>query len=149
MNQESLRPSYVSRGEEERIRAEALLVHETGQSRALLVYGPVAMALLYARGMYAERLRSTVLDTVVPIGGTLSVAAMGLALLDIYAGGANLAPAVFVHAWALSVSFVGLGRLALVVAQRSARLRGVVISQAYPCRPYRQHLRRGRSCARA
>ena len=40
MDPESLRPSYVSRGEEERIRAEALLVRETGQSRALLVYGP-------------------------------------------------------------------------------------------------------------
>lgn len=40
MNPDSLRPDYVSRGEEERIRAEALLVRETGQSRALLVYGP-------------------------------------------------------------------------------------------------------------
>lgn len=40
MNPDSLRPDYVPRGEEERIRAEALLVRETGQSRALLVYGP-------------------------------------------------------------------------------------------------------------
>lgn len=91
----------------------------------LLVFGPVAMGLLYARGMYAERLRSTVLDSVVPVGGSLSVAAMALALLDIYLGGANLEPAVFVHAWLLSVAFVGLGRVALLFAQRSARVRGV------------------------
>jgi tetratricopeptide (TPR) repeat protein len=40
VNPDSLRPDYVPRGEEERIRAEALLVRESGQSRALLVYGP-------------------------------------------------------------------------------------------------------------
>jgi tetratricopeptide (TPR) repeat protein len=37
---ESLGPEYVSRSEENRIRVEALLVRESGQSRALLVYGP-------------------------------------------------------------------------------------------------------------
>jgi tetratricopeptide (TPR) repeat protein len=36
---ENFHPEYVSRGEEERIRAEAALVRETGQSRALLIYG--------------------------------------------------------------------------------------------------------------
>jgi tetratricopeptide (TPR) repeat protein len=34
------RPGYVPRGEEQVIRAEATRVRETGQSRALLVYGP-------------------------------------------------------------------------------------------------------------
>jgi exopolysaccharide biosynthesis polyprenyl glycosylphosphotransferase len=90
----------------------------------LLVFGPVAMGLLYARGMYAERLRGTVLDAVVPVGGALSVAAMALALIDIYAGGSDLEPAVFVHAWVLSMVCVGLGRMALLVARRSARVRG-------------------------
>jgi exopolysaccharide biosynthesis polyprenyl glycosylphosphotransferase len=91
----------------------------------LLVFGPVAMLLLHARGMYAERLRSTVLDAVVPVGGALSVAAMALALVDIYAGGADLAPAVFVHVWGLALVCVGLGRLVLLVARRAARVRGV------------------------
>lgn len=91
----------------------------------LLVFGPVAMALLAARGMYESRLRGTVLDSVVPVGGSLSVAAMALALIDIYVGGANLAPAVFVHAWTLSLAFVGLGRVVLLFAQRRARVRGV------------------------
>jgi hypothetical protein len=40
VNPEILRQSYVPRREEDRIRAEALLVRETGQSRAILVYGP-------------------------------------------------------------------------------------------------------------
>lgn len=39
MDPENFNPGYVSRGEEEVIRAEAAWVRETGQSRALLVYG--------------------------------------------------------------------------------------------------------------
>jgi len=40
MEPENFHPGYVPRGEEEVIRAEAARVRETGQSRALLVYGP-------------------------------------------------------------------------------------------------------------
>ena len=91
----------------------------------LVFFGPIAMGLLYARGMYREKLRATVLDSVVPVGGSLSVAAMALALIDIYAGVAEFAPAVFVHVWLLSVLLVGGGRIALLFMQRSARIRGV------------------------
>lgn len=91
----------------------------------LFFFLPIAMGLLFARGMYSQRLRSTVLDSVVPVAGSLSVAAMALALIDIYAGGAALDPAVFVHAWALALFFAGFGRIALVFAQRAARHRGL------------------------
>jgi len=40
MDPENFHPRYVPRGEEEVIRAEVARVQETGQSRALLVYGP-------------------------------------------------------------------------------------------------------------
>jgi energy-coupling factor transporter ATP-binding protein EcfA2 len=40
MDPENFHPGYVQRGAEDVIRAEAVRVRETGQSRALLVYGP-------------------------------------------------------------------------------------------------------------
>ena len=54
----------------------------------LLIFPPLVMLLLLIRGMYERRLRPTILDGVVPIAGSVSIAAMFVVVLQVYAGGA-------------------------------------------------------------
>jgi exopolysaccharide biosynthesis polyprenyl glycosylphosphotransferase len=96
-----------------------------GVAWPLLVMPPLAIALLYMRGMYAERLLPKVLDAMMPIGGALAIAVLGAALVDIYTGDDQMPPAVYVHLWVLSFLFIVVVRVAEVLSQRAARSRGL------------------------
>jgi len=91
----------------------------------LLPFPVVAMALLAARGMYSPGLRPTVLDGVVPIVGSISVAAMAAVVLGIYTVGPEAVTSPAAHMWGAAVAFVGFERVGLLMAQRIARARGL------------------------
>jgi exopolysaccharide biosynthesis polyprenyl glycosylphosphotransferase len=90
----------------------------------LLAMPPLVMLLLYLRGLYRTRLRAPVLDGLIPVLSAVSVAAMAVAMIGIYANGAI--PDHFVRTWLLAVGAVGSGRALLSIAQRWARARRLV-----------------------
>jgi exopolysaccharide biosynthesis polyprenyl glycosylphosphotransferase len=90
----------------------------------LLGMPPLVMLLFYLRGLYRTRLRAPVLDGVVPVLSAVSVAAMAVAMIGIYANGAI--PDHFVRTWLLAVATVGSGRALMSFAQRWARARRLV-----------------------
>jgi len=90
----------------------------------LLAMPPLVMILFYLRGMYRTRLRALVLDGLVPVLSAISVAAMAVAMIGIYANGTI--PDHFVRTWLLAVLAVGSGRALLSLLQRWARARRLV-----------------------
>jgi exopolysaccharide biosynthesis polyprenyl glycosylphosphotransferase len=94
------------------------------QGWPILFFAPLAMLLLALRGMYEQRLRATILDGVVPIVGSISIAAMAVVVVGVYLADGDNVPVVASHLWACSVAFVSTGRMAILLAQRTARLRG-------------------------
>ena len=84
----------------------------------------LVMILFYLRGLYRTRLRALVLDGLVPVLSAVSVAAMAVAMIGIYANGAI--PDHFVRTWLLAVLVVGGGRALLSLLQRWARARRLV-----------------------
>jgi len=94
------------------------------QRLPLLAMPPLVMMLFYLRGLYRTRLRAPVIDGVVPVLSAVSVAAMAVAMLGIYANG--IIPDHFVRTWLLALVAVGGGRAALSLAQRWARARRLV-----------------------
>src|SRR6516225_10293606 len=82
----------------------------------LLALPPLVMFLFYLRGLYRTRLRALILDGVVPVLSAVSVAAMAVAMIGIYANGAI--PDHFVRTWLFAVLAVGLGRALLSSTQR-------------------------------
>jgi exopolysaccharide biosynthesis polyprenyl glycosylphosphotransferase len=91
----------------------------------LTLFPLLVLALLLARGMYEPRRRPTVLDSVVPIAGSISIAAMAVVVIEAYAVPSQIVPAVVAHLWARAMITVGGLRAALVGAQRWARSRGL------------------------
>jgi hypothetical protein len=91
----------------------------------LLIFPPLVMLLLLIRGMYERRLRPTILDGVVPIAGSVSIAAMFIVVLQVYAGGAVSVSSVAAHLWATAMLGVGGARIGLLGIQRVARVRGL------------------------
>jgi exopolysaccharide biosynthesis polyprenyl glycosylphosphotransferase len=90
----------------------------------LLAMPPLVMVLFYLRGLYRTRLRAPVLDGVVPVLSAVSVAAMAVAMIGIYANGAI--PDHFVRTWLLAVATVGSARALLSFTQQWARARRLV-----------------------
>ncbi len=68
----------------------------------------LVMITLATRGMYARRLRPSILDGIAPILGAVSLATMAVAVAELYVFGEALAISVLVHAWALSAALVGV-----------------------------------------
>jgi exopolysaccharide biosynthesis polyprenyl glycosylphosphotransferase len=91
----------------------------------LLLFPPLVMLLLLIRGMYERRLRPTILDGVVPIAGSVSIAAMFVVVLQVYAGGTASVSSVAAHLWATAMLGVGGARIGLLGVQRVARTRGL------------------------
>lgn len=89
----------------------------------LFLFPPLVMLLLLIRGMYEKRLRPTVLDGVVPIVGSISIGAMAVVVVEVYAVRTEVIPSVPTHLWALALATVGGGRVALLLAHRYARVR--------------------------
>ncbi len=92
----------------------------------LLALPPVVMGLFYLRGLYRTRLRALVLDGIAPVLSGVSVAAMAVATLGMLLNGQLPSQTDWLHAWLFSLLGVGLGRIALSVAQRWARQRHLV-----------------------
>ena len=91
----------------------------------LFLFPPLVMLLLLIRGMYEQRLRPTILDGVVPIAGSVSIAAMFVVVLQVYASGSGTVSSVAAHLWAVAMVSVGGARVALLALQRVARVRGL------------------------
>ena len=91
----------------------------------LLLFPPLVMLLLLIRGMYERRLRPTILDGVVPIAGSVSIAAMFVVVLQVYVGGTATVSSVAAHLWATAMLGVGGARIGLLGVQRVARVRGL------------------------
>jgi exopolysaccharide biosynthesis polyprenyl glycosylphosphotransferase len=96
-----------------------------GEGWPLFLFPPLVMLLLLIRGMYEQRLRPTVLDGVVPIAGSVSIAAMFVVVLQVYASGSGTVSSVAAHLWAVAMVSVGGARVALLAVQRVARVRGL------------------------
>jgi exopolysaccharide biosynthesis polyprenyl glycosylphosphotransferase len=91
----------------------------------LLFFPPVVMLLLLLRGMYEQRLRAAVLDSVVPIAGSVSIGAMSVVMLQVYFGGVVTVSSVAAHLWAVAMLSVGAERVVLLGVQRVARAKGL------------------------
>jgi exopolysaccharide biosynthesis polyprenyl glycosylphosphotransferase len=91
----------------------------------MLIFPPLVMLLLLVRGMYDRRLRPTILDGVVPIAGSISVAAMAVVVIESYLVQSQFQPSVTAHLWAMAMLTVGGTRATLLGLQRIARSRGL------------------------
>jgi exopolysaccharide biosynthesis polyprenyl glycosylphosphotransferase len=105
-------------------------VHETlhaSSARApLLAFPALVLLLFYLRGLYRTRLRALVLDGVVPVLSAISVGAMAVALLGKLLNDHVPSNSVWLRAWFFALLGVGVGRIALSLAQRRARARRLV-----------------------
>ncbi|HEX5307707.1 MAG TPA: exopolysaccharide biosynthesis polyprenyl glycosylphosphotransferase [Solirubrobacteraceae bacterium] len=93
----------------------------TATRAPVLAMPAITVVLFLLRGLYRTRLRALVLDGALPILSTVSVAAMVVAMIGVFANGEVPAQSDWVRCWLLSLLFVGLGRAALATAQRVAR----------------------------
>jgi exopolysaccharide biosynthesis polyprenyl glycosylphosphotransferase len=92
----------------------------------MLALPPLVMLLFYLRGLYQTRLRTLVLDGIVPVLSGVSVAAMAVATLGMLFNGQLPNQTDWLHGWLFSLLGVGIGRIVLSFAQRWARARHLV-----------------------
>jgi exopolysaccharide biosynthesis polyprenyl glycosylphosphotransferase len=95
-------------------------------SAPLLVLPPIALALLYLRGLYRTRLRALILDWVVPVISAVSVGAMAVAMVGMLANGEVPNQGDWMRAWLFALLGLGFGRITLTLSQRLARSRRLV-----------------------
>jgi exopolysaccharide biosynthesis polyprenyl glycosylphosphotransferase len=100
------------------------VLYPAPESAPLLAMPVLVVLLFYLRGLYRTRLRALVLDGLVPVVSAVSIAAMAVAMIGIYANGEI--PQHFVRAWLIALVAVGGGRAAMSLAQRWARGRRLV-----------------------
>ncbi len=92
---------------------------------APLLAFPVLVTLLFAlRGLYRTRLRALILDGVVPVISAVSVGAMSATMIGVFANGYPTTK--IVRTWIYALIAVGIGRMALSLAQRWARAHRLV-----------------------
>jgi exopolysaccharide biosynthesis polyprenyl glycosylphosphotransferase len=92
----------------------------------LLAMPPLVMLVFFLRGLYRTRLRALVLDGLVPVLSAVSVAAMVVAMIGLFANGQMPTQSDWVRGWLFALVFVGFGRIALANAQRWARSAGLI-----------------------
>jgi exopolysaccharide biosynthesis polyprenyl glycosylphosphotransferase len=102
------------------------VVHVSALNAPLLALPLLVMGLFHLRGLYRTRLRALVLDGVVPVLSGVSVAAMGVAMIGLFANGMVPAQSEWVRAWLFALIAVGFGRVAMSLAQRFARANRLV-----------------------
>src|SRR5271163_2122392 len=95
-------------------------------SAPLLALPVLVMVLFHLRGLYQTRLRALVLDGVVPVVSGVSVAAMAVEMIGLFANGRVPEQSEWVRAWLFALLAVGFGRVVLSTAQRWARTRHLV-----------------------
>src|SRR5271166_2410517 len=101
-------------------------LHTPAVRAPLLALPLLVMLLFHLRGLYRTRLRALVLDGIVPVVSGVSVGAMAVAMIGLFANGRVPDQSVWVRAWLFSLIGVGFGRIVLSLAQRSARARRLV-----------------------
>jgi exopolysaccharide biosynthesis polyprenyl glycosylphosphotransferase len=101
-------------------------LHVSALDAPLLALPLLVMGLFHLRGLYRTRLRALVLDGVVPVVSGVSVAAMAVAMIGLFANGRVPAQSEWVRAWLFALIAVGFGRVAMSLAQRYARARRLV-----------------------
>src|SRR5580693_2932580 len=97
------------------------VLHPGPRRMPLLAMPPLVMALFFLRGLYRTRLRALVLDGLVPVLSAVSVAAMVVAMIGLFANGQMPTQSDWVRGWLFALVFVGFGRIVLANAQRWAR----------------------------
>ena len=86
----------------------------------------LVVLLFYLRGLYETKLRTQVLDGIVPVISGVSVAAMAVAVLGLALNHQVPEQGMWARAWFYALLGVGLGRTALALAQRWARARRLI-----------------------
>jgi exopolysaccharide biosynthesis polyprenyl glycosylphosphotransferase len=102
------------------------VVHISSADAPLLALPFLVILLLHLRGLYRTRLRVLMLDSIVPLLSGVSVAAMAVDMLGLFANGRVPDQSTWIRAWLFALLALGLGRALLAVAQRWARASGVV-----------------------
>jgi exopolysaccharide biosynthesis polyprenyl glycosylphosphotransferase len=92
----------------------------------LLAVPPLAMLGLYLKGLYRARMRALILDGLVPVVSSVSVAAMSAATIGLLINGEMSSSTELVRVWLFALIAVGVGRTVLSFAQRRARVAGVI-----------------------
>jgi exopolysaccharide biosynthesis polyprenyl glycosylphosphotransferase len=98
----------------------------TAPGAPLILMPPLAVAMLFLRGLYRTRMRPLVLDGVLPVLSAVSVAAMTIAMIGFFVHGQILSQSIWLRTWLFSLAGVGLGRIALMRGQRWARKRYLI-----------------------
>ncbi len=97
------------------------VLHVSTLDAPLLAMPPLVMLLFFLRGLYRTRLRALILDGIVPVLSAVSVAAMTVAMLGLFANGRVPSTSQWVRAWLFAALAVGVGRMILAFAQHWAR----------------------------
>ncbi|HUB73658.1 MAG TPA: exopolysaccharide biosynthesis polyprenyl glycosylphosphotransferase [Solirubrobacteraceae bacterium] len=92
----------------------------------LLLMPVVTVTLFHLRGLYRSRLRSLVLDDLVPVLSGISIAAMAAATVGAVVNGGGHTPPHFLRAWVFSLVAVEVGRAGLSGLRRRARAQRLV-----------------------
>ncbi len=100
--------------------------HVSSLQAPLLVLPPVALLLLYLRGLYRSRLRALLLDGVVPVISAVSVGAVAVAMLGSLLNGSMPNQDDWLQTWLCVLVGLGLSRIVLTLVQRFARRRRLV-----------------------
>jgi exopolysaccharide biosynthesis polyprenyl glycosylphosphotransferase len=100
-------------------------LHTSSTFAPLLALPFLVMLLLYLRGLYRTRLRALILDGLLPVISAVSVAAMAVAMIGVFANG-KVPNHTWVEAWLFALIAVGAGRAVLSGLQRWARARRLV-----------------------
>jgi exopolysaccharide biosynthesis polyprenyl glycosylphosphotransferase len=96
-------------------------LHPTAVRAPLVLLPPIVILLFYLRGLYRNKLRALVLDGFVPVVAAVSIAAMTVSMMGLWANGHAPPQWEGVRVWLFGLIAVCVGRLALVLAQRWAR----------------------------
>jgi exopolysaccharide biosynthesis polyprenyl glycosylphosphotransferase len=96
-------------------------LHIDSMRAPLLSLPFVTVLLFYLRGLYRTKLRSQILDGIVPVLSGISVAAMAVAVLGMLLNNEVPSQGEWLRAWFFALLGVGLGRTVLIFAQRRAR----------------------------
>jgi exopolysaccharide biosynthesis polyprenyl glycosylphosphotransferase len=101
-------------------------LHPSAEEAPLLALPVCVLLAFYARGLYRKRMRTLVLDGLVPGVGAVSGAAMAVAVAGKLANGAIPPQAEWLRAFLFTLLYAGVGRVLLGSAQRWARSRRLV-----------------------
>jgi exopolysaccharide biosynthesis polyprenyl glycosylphosphotransferase len=107
------------------IGAEAANI-ETNGAAVVWLFPPLVVALLAVRGLYRHRITLRILDEAGHVVGACSVAAMIIIALTGITTSAASHVELVARTWFFGMVYVGGGRLVLGLAQRRARVDGVV-----------------------